>query len=335
MLAVNQRKADRREGRSIVGRAGRTADAQAIARSVDLRPNLCRPDPEAAPGSGPHQQCAARRARQGNDELRRAEAEMTISRSVIAKAQSTVIAQRARSTAATAELATAQWRLSRTEICRRLQARSSTSPCASGDTATAEVPLIGIVDAASWRIIANYKQDYIRSLRDRRHRLGLARQRSRGTSIARASAALPAASAANRARRSCCPMCADHRLDPPAAPHPGDLCPGRSAARQPALHGRRRAHRDLPMISGHDARLLAGRSPLTRAAAGWSAVSCGLLGQEICELALDTTRWRQCLMAALVVPLAITMALMLQLEFGVVGRHQRLHDGAGDGLGLA
>jgi len=37
-------------------------------------------------------------------------------------------------------------------------------------------------------------------------------------------------------------------------------------------------------------------------------------GLEIRELVLDTTRWRQCLMASLVVPLAITMALALQLD---------------------
>ena len=35
---------------------------------------------------------------------------------------------------------------------------------------------------------------------------------------------------------------------------------------------------------------------------------------EIRELAFDTTRWRQCLMASLVVPLAITMALVLELD---------------------
>jgi uncharacterized membrane protein YccC len=39
-----------------------------------------------------------------------------------------------------------------------------------------------------------------------------------------------------------------------------------------------------------------------------------MFGQELGELAFDTTRWRQCLMAALVVPLAITMALMLELD---------------------
>lgn len=39
-----------------------------------------------------------------------------------------------------------------------------------------------------------------------------------------------------------------------------------------------------------------------------------LLGQELWELVFDTSRWRQCLMAALVVPLAVTMALMLHLD---------------------
>jgi uncharacterized membrane protein YccC len=38
------------------------------------------------------------------------------------------------------------------------------------------------------------------------------------------------------------------------------------------------------------------------------------VGLEIRELVLDTTRWRQCLMASLVVPLAITMALFLELD---------------------
>lgn len=39
-----------------------------------------------------------------------------------------------------------------------------------------------------------------------------------------------------------------------------------------------------------------------------------LFGQELGELMLDTTRWRQCLMAAVVVPLAITFALLLELD---------------------
>jgi uncharacterized membrane protein YccC len=39
-----------------------------------------------------------------------------------------------------------------------------------------------------------------------------------------------------------------------------------------------------------------------------------LFAQELGELAFDTSRWRQCLMAALVVPLAITFALLLELD---------------------
>ena len=98
-----------------------------------------------------------------NDELRRAEAEMIISRSLIAKAQATVTAQRAMLDRGTAELAIAEWRLSRTEIVAPVDGTVVNLTVRVGDTATAQTPLIGIVDAGAWRIIANYKQSYIRS----------------------------------------------------------------------------------------------------------------------------------------------------------------------------
>ncbi len=98
-----------------------------------------------------------------NDELRRAEAETIIARSIIAKSQSTVVAQRAALDRAAAELATAEWRLSRTTIVAPAAGSIVNLTVRVGDTATAQVPLVGIVDAASWRIVANYKQDYIRS----------------------------------------------------------------------------------------------------------------------------------------------------------------------------
>lgn len=58
------------------------------------------------------------------------------------------------------------------------------------------------------------------------------------------------------------------------------------------------------------------RSVAADAAGGFHSVGriLRLLGQEIWELTFDTSRWRQCLMAALVVPLAVTMALMLDLD---------------------
>src|SRR5580658_2038248 len=103
---------------------------------------------------------------------------------------------------------------------------------------------------------------------------------------------------------------ADHRLDSPAAPHPGDDHTGRPAARSSALHGRRRAHRDLPMIGKMTAGIAADTADGMRLTGRILRTFVGELG----ELIHDTSRWRQCLMAALVVPLAITCALALRLD---------------------
>ena len=152
-----------------------------------------------------------------NDELRRADAEMAISRSV------------SRSRSRPLSHSAPRWTARRRRWRRRNGAQPHGHRRAAagsivhltlrvGDTATAEVPLIGIVDAASWRIIANYKQDYIRSLEiggtawvwlDSRpwhfHRArigGIARGISREPGEEQAAAL----------------CCADHRLDPAATP---------------------------------------------------------------------------------------------------------------------
>jgi len=96
--------------------------------------------------------------------LRRAEAAMAVAQTMIARAQATIIAQQAAETVATAEMATAKWRLSRTEILAPVAGPIVNLTVRPGDTATAEVPLIGIVDDAGWRIVANYKQSYVRDL---------------------------------------------------------------------------------------------------------------------------------------------------------------------------
>ena len=98
-----------------------------------------------------------------NDDLRRADAAMVISRSLIAKAESAVAMQRAALDRAAAELAIAEWRFGRTEIVAPAAGTIVNLTVRVGDTATAQTPLIGIVDAGSWRIVANYKQSYVRS----------------------------------------------------------------------------------------------------------------------------------------------------------------------------
>ena len=62
-------------------------------------------------------------------------------------------------------MATAQWQLARTEIPSPTDGIVNNLTVPVGDTANVDVPLIGILDAHAWRIIANYKQSYLRDLK--------------------------------------------------------------------------------------------------------------------------------------------------------------------------
>ncbi len=98
-----------------------------------------------------------------NDALRRTQAEMTISQVAINKAQTDIGAHQAALKVAQAELATAQWQLDRTEVPSPTSGPITNLTIRAGDTATINVPMIGIVDSQGWRIIANYKQYDVRS----------------------------------------------------------------------------------------------------------------------------------------------------------------------------
>lgn len=97
------------------------------------------------------------------DELRRTTAEMRISQLAIEKAQSSIAAHQAALNVALAEMATAQWRLGKTEVLSPTAGSITNLTVRAGDMANANIPIIGIVDAGAWRIMANYKQDYVRS----------------------------------------------------------------------------------------------------------------------------------------------------------------------------
>jgi multidrug efflux system membrane fusion protein len=98
-----------------------------------------------------------------NNELRRATAEMTISQVAIAKALTSINVHQAALDVAKADKATAEWKLSRTDVVSPTDGAINNLTVRIGDTATVSIPNIGIVDANAWRIIANYKQYYIRS----------------------------------------------------------------------------------------------------------------------------------------------------------------------------
>ena len=99
-----------------------------------------------------------------NDELRRATAEMTIAQIAIVKARTSIGVHRAALDVAIAAKATAEWRLSRTDVNAPTDGWVTNLTVRVGDMATTALPNVGIVDAHAWRIIANYKEYYIRPL---------------------------------------------------------------------------------------------------------------------------------------------------------------------------
>lgn len=100
-----------------------------------------------------------------NDELRRTRAEMKISTVAIAKAETDIGAHQAALELANAQLASAQWNLDRTVVHAPNNGAITNLTLRKGDMATLGVPNVGIVDADAWRIMANYKQYYIRDFK--------------------------------------------------------------------------------------------------------------------------------------------------------------------------
>jgi multidrug efflux system membrane fusion protein len=97
-----------------------------------------------------------------NDVLRRADAALNAAREAVAQAQSDAAMHQAALARAVAALATAEWQLARTRLIAPTAGTVTNLTVRVGDTAQADIPLIGIVDAHAWRIIANYKQSFIR-----------------------------------------------------------------------------------------------------------------------------------------------------------------------------
>lgn len=100
-----------------------------------------------------------------DNELRRTAAEKTIAEIAIAKAQTSINVHKAALDVAVADKATAEWKLSKTDVNAPADGWVNNLTVRIGDTATVSIPNIGIVDAHAWRIIANYKEYYIRPFR--------------------------------------------------------------------------------------------------------------------------------------------------------------------------
>lgn len=96
---------------------------------------------------------------------RSSQARVAAGRATIDRAQSMLGAQQAAIGQAQAELASAEWRLAKTKIFAPMDGTINNLNVQVGDTADADRPLIGIIAAAAWRVVANYKQSYLASIR--------------------------------------------------------------------------------------------------------------------------------------------------------------------------
>jgi multidrug efflux system membrane fusion protein len=100
-----------------------------------------------------------------NEALRRAQGSVDAAHAALDKAEQMLARDDATIQRVQAELAIAEWRLTRTKMFAPVDGTINNLTVRVGDTAKVDTPLIGIVDAHAWRIMANYKQDYIRGFR--------------------------------------------------------------------------------------------------------------------------------------------------------------------------
>jgi multidrug efflux system membrane fusion protein len=101
-----------------------------------------------------------------NAALRNAEAAVDEARAALARDEAISAMHEAARAKAQAELGQAEWNLGRTNMVSPADGTVTNLSLRVGDTARTDVPIIGIVDAHAWRVIANYKQSYLRGFKE-------------------------------------------------------------------------------------------------------------------------------------------------------------------------
>jgi membrane fusion protein, multidrug efflux system len=164
-LAVAQRQAEIDEAAAqLAGDRDTIAAAQDLVVSTTSAAELARVSQRRYASLAASGDVSRQAIDDANDALKRAEAALASAQANAARANSQIAMHQATQARAKAELETAQWRLARTQMIAPTDGIINNLTVRVGDAAVADVPLIGIVDAHAWRIIANYKQDVLRSL---------------------------------------------------------------------------------------------------------------------------------------------------------------------------
>ncbi|HEY4042426.1 MAG TPA: HlyD family secretion protein [Rhodopila sp.] len=166
-LAVDQRRAEVEEARALVAAdkdaiaSAKAASSAAAAAAAYARDTQSRVTVLATASD-----VSRADLQKAEDDLRQADAAVETGQAAVARAQATEAMHRAAQDRASAALAAAEWQLARTKLVAPVSGTINNLTLRPGDTAQTDVPLIGIVDAHAWRIIANYKQNFIGGFTD-------------------------------------------------------------------------------------------------------------------------------------------------------------------------
>jgi len=122
--------------------------------------NLRRAEPVAAAGFVSRQALEDAATQQQAAQAALADAE-----AALAKARQMQVLHQATVKAITAQIAYLQWQLDQTTVLAPTDGTITNLTWRVGDQAVANQPLIGLVDAHAWRVLANYKESVIRHMR--------------------------------------------------------------------------------------------------------------------------------------------------------------------------
>jgi multidrug efflux system membrane fusion protein len=162
-LAVEQRRAELAEARAQVASDGaRIAAARDTLAAASSAADYAREAEKRLTALASAQDVSRVALDQAGDALRRANAARDAAQQAVAASEATLTMHQATETRASAALALADWQLSRTSLTAPTDGTITSLALRVGDTAQTGVPLIGIVDANAFRIVANYKESYIR-----------------------------------------------------------------------------------------------------------------------------------------------------------------------------
>jgi multidrug efflux system membrane fusion protein len=164
-LALDQKQAKRVEAeaqlavdRELIASAQAQRD-DAAARERLASDNLRRATPVAAAGFVSRQALDTATAQEQEAKAALADAE-----TAIAKAQQMLALHEATVKTITADIAVVQWQLDQTKLLAPTDGTITNLILRVGDQAVENVPLLGLVDAHAWRILANYKETVIRHM---------------------------------------------------------------------------------------------------------------------------------------------------------------------------